>query len=61
MIYIVILLLGGTVEARLRGYRGGEGLIQIVQKKGQKALAYIVVDGMKQNAVSSEIYDLSLN
>uniref|UniRef100_A0A0N5AT40 Apple domain-containing protein n=1 Tax=Syphacia muris TaxID=451379 RepID=A0A0N5AT40_9BILA len=41
---------GGTVEARLRGYRGGEGLIQIVQKKGQKALAYIVVDGMKQNA-----------
>ncbi|VDD87905.1 unnamed protein product [Enterobius vermicularis] len=40
---------GGVVEARLRGYRGGEGLIQIVQKKGQTALAYIVMDGMKQN------------
>lgn len=40
------------MEARLRGYRGGEGLIQIVQKKGQTALAYIVMDGMKQNTVS---------
>lgn len=47
---------GGTVEARLRGYRGGEGLIQIVQKKGQSALAYIVMDGMRQNTEYDILY-----
>lgn len=43
------------VEIRLRGYRGGEGVMQIVQKKGANPLTFIVMEGLPENRVYSLI------
>uniref|UniRef100_F1L7L8 Apple domain-containing protein n=1 Tax=Ascaris suum TaxID=6253 RepID=F1L7L8_ASCSU len=47
---------GGMVEIRLRGYRGGEGVMQIVQKKGANPLTFIVMEGLPENREFDVLY-----
>ncbi|KHN79025.1 Uncharacterized protein C34C12.7 [Toxocara canis] len=47
---------GGMVEVRLRGFRGGEGVMQMVQKKGSNPLTFIVMEGLPENKEFDVLY-----
>lgn len=46
------VFLGGVIEARLRGFRGGEGTLEMVQRRGTNPLLLVVLDGMQSGKVS---------
>ena len=39
-------------EARLQGYKGGEGIIEFAQSSGRNTQVMVVISGLKENSVS---------
>lgn len=42
-------------EARFNGYKGGEGIIQIAQKYGEPTKALLIIDGLREKTVISNL------
>ncbi|VDK53023.1 unnamed protein product [Anisakis simplex] len=47
---------GGMIEVRLVGYKGGEGIVQMVQAKGDKPFIFVVVDGLPDSKSFDVLY-----
>ncbi|VDN52075.1 unnamed protein product [Dracunculus medinensis] len=48
---------GGMVEVQMHGYRGGEGMISMVEKKGYNPQIFLVLDGLNE----AKEYDVLYN
>lgn len=46
---------GGRLEARLTGFRGGEGILELAQRKGQNPKLLAIMTGLQENRVSMEM------
>uniref|UniRef100_A0A183GDB3 Apple domain-containing protein n=1 Tax=Heligmosomoides polygyrus TaxID=6339 RepID=A0A183GDB3_HELPZ len=44
--------LEGRLEARLTGFRGGEGILELAQRKGQNPKLLAIMTGLQENRVS---------
>ncbi|VDO81648.1 unnamed protein product [Haemonchus placei] len=47
---------GGRLEARLTGYRGGEGILEMAQRKGQNPKLLAIMTGLQENRNFHLIY-----
>ncbi|VDK68982.1 unnamed protein product [Litomosoides sigmodontis] len=47
---------GGVVEGLLRGFRGGDGMIKLVQIRGSKSSALVILDGVHEKKDFDIIY-----
>lgn len=50
---------GGMVEVQMHGYRGGEGMISMVEKKGYNPQIFLVLDGLNEAKVNYIINNFS--
>ncbi|KIH53631.1 hypothetical protein ANCDUO_16236, partial [Ancylostoma duodenale] len=46
---------GGRLEARLTGFRGGEGILELAQRKGQNPKLLAIMTGLQENKPWTDI------
>ncbi|CAD6187838.1 unnamed protein product [Caenorhabditis auriculariae] len=51
----------GKLEAKLLGYQGGQGILQLIQLRGENPKIMIIMTGLRENTMYDIVYDPSLN
>ncbi|VDL80479.1 unnamed protein product [Nippostrongylus brasiliensis] len=49
---------GGRLEARLTGFRGGEGILELAQRKGQNPKLLAIMTGLQENKFANQFAQL---
>ncbi|CAI4232446.1 unnamed protein product [Auanema sp. JU1783] len=47
---------GGHVQAKLKGFKGGQGLLELVQARGRNPHVMLIVTGLKEDTLYQVIY-----